>query len=95
MRNIDIIMFIFTDEASECGDASSSTIISTNPKHRDWAAQVDSEEQQETGDNTDSIVQSSTLPRGAGGRGGRRGWKRGRPPLPTREGVLAINIFCF
>jgi fragile X mental retardation protein len=73
------------DEASECGDAASST-VSTTRKHRDWAAQVESEQQQEAGYSTDSMIHSATLPRGAGGRGGRRGWKRGRPPLPYREG---------
>ena len=84
-----IIIFVFTDEASECGDASSSI----RRKHRDWAAQVESEQQQEAGYSTDSMIQSATLPRGAGGRGGRRGWKRGRPPLPTHEGVRTINTF--
>lgn len=73
------------DEASECGDAASST-MSTGRKYRDWHTQVDSEQQQETGYNTDSLINAATLPRGAGGRGGRRGWKRGRPPLPNREG---------
>ncbi|CAF3639686.1 unnamed protein product [Rotaria sordida] len=73
------------DEASECGDAASSS-VSTSRKHRDWSAQVDSEQQQEIGYSTDSMIQSATLPRGAGGRGGRRGWKRGRPPLPIHEG---------
>lgn len=83
---IRIIIFIFTDEASECGDAASSA-NTTSRKHRDWAAQVESEQQQEAGYSTDSMIHSATLPRGAGGRGGRRGWKRGRPPLPMREGV--------
>ncbi|CAF4674530.1 unnamed protein product [Rotaria sp. Silwood1] len=73
------------DEASECGDAASSS-VSTSRKHRDWSAQVDSEQQQEAGYSTDSMIHSATLPRGAGGRGGRRGWKRGRPPLPIHEG---------
>ncbi|CAF0992025.1 unnamed protein product [Adineta steineri] len=73
------------DEASECGDAASST-VSTSRKHRDWAAQVESEQQQEAGYSTDSMIHSATLPRGAGGRGGRRGWRRGRPPLPDRQG---------
>ncbi|CAF3368877.1 unnamed protein product [Rotaria socialis] len=73
------------DEASECGDASSST-ISTSRKRRDWAAEVESEQQHETGYSTDSMIQSNSLPRGAGGRGGRRGWKRSRPPLPTHTG---------
>lgn len=94
MRNIDIIIFIFTDEASECGDASSAT-ISTNRKHQDWAAQVESEQQQETDYNTDSMIQPSTVPRGSAGRGGRHGWRRGKPPVPNREGVLTTNIFCF
>ncbi|CAF3041917.1 unnamed protein product [Rotaria sp. Silwood2] len=73
------------DEASECGDALSST-ISTGRKHRDWAAQVESEQQRETGYSTDSMIQLNNLPRGAGGRGGRRGWKRSRPPLPVHKG---------
>jgi len=75
------------DEASECGDAASST-MSIGRKYRDWHTQVDSEQQQEGGYNTDSLINAATLPRGAGGRGGggRRGWKRGRPPLPHREG---------
>ncbi|CAF4002488.1 unnamed protein product [Rotaria magnacalcarata] len=76
------------DEASECGDAAASSSVSTSRKHRDWAAQVESEQQQEAGYSTDSIIHSATLPRGAGGRGGRRGWKRGRPPLPMREGYV-------
>ena len=84
----------YTDEASECGDAASST-VSTTRKHRDWSAQVDSEQQQETGYSTDSMIHSATLPRGAGGRGGRRGWKRGRPPLPYREGANINSCFCF
>jgi len=80
-----------TDEASECGDAASST-MSIGRKYRDWHTQVDSEQQQEGGYNTDSLINAATLPRGAGGRGGggRRGWKRGRPPLPHREGVHQI-----
>ncbi|CAF0907541.1 unnamed protein product [Adineta ricciae] len=73
------------DEASECGDAASST-VGTGRKFRDWAAQVESEQQQEAGYSTDSMIHSATLPRGAGGRGGRRGWQRGRPPLPNRQG---------
>ncbi|CAF1148430.1 unnamed protein product [Rotaria sp. Silwood1] len=73
------------DEASEYGDVSSST-ISTSRKHRDWAAQVESEQQHETGYSTDSMIQPNNLPRGAGGRGGRRGWKRSRPPLPIHKG---------
>lgn len=73
------------DEASECGDAASAT-VRTSRKHNDWSEQVDSEEQQEAGYSTDSMIHSATLPRGAGGRGGRRGWRRGRPPLPYREG---------
>ena len=85
-RDMRQIIFIFADEASECGDASSST-LPTSRKHRDWAAQVESEQQQETGYSTDSVIDSATLPRGAGGRGGRRGWRRARPPLPHREGA--------
>lgn len=78
----------YADEASECGDAGSSN-VSTTRKIRDWAAQVESEQQQETGYSTDSMIHSATLPRGGGGggRGGRRGWQRGRPPLPYREGA--------
>lgn len=86
-----MIKFIFADEASECGDASSTT-MNTSRKQRDWAAQVESEQQHETGYNTDSMVNSTTVPRGTRGRRGGRGWKRGRPPLPTREGVFAIYI---
>ncbi|UJR15808.1 hypothetical protein I4U23_002738 [Adineta vaga] len=82
------------DEASECGDATSST-VSTGRKFPDWAAQVESEQQQEAGYSTDSMINSATLPRGAGGRGGRRGWKRGRPPIPNRQGVHIINDACF
>lgn len=89
---------VYADEASECGDAASST-MSTGRKYRDWHTQVDSEQQQETGYNTDSLINAATLPRGAGGRGGRRGWKRGRPPLPNREGVHKLKLishsFCF
>ncbi|CAF2998129.1 unnamed protein product [Rotaria socialis] len=76
------------DEASECGDAAASSSASTSRKHRDWAAQVESEQQQEAGYSTDSMIHSATLPRSAGERGGRRGWKRGRPPLPMREGYV-------
>jgi len=83
----------YADEASEYGDAASST-VSTSRKHRNWAAQVESEQQQETGYSTDSMIDSATLPRGACGRGGRRGWRRGRPPLPNREGVH-INKVCY
>ncbi|CAF1166271.1 unnamed protein product [Rotaria sordida] len=73
------------DEASEYGDASSST-INTSRKYRDWAAQVESEQQHETGYSTDSMIQLNNLPRGTGGRGGRYGWKRSRPPLPIHKG---------
>jgi hypothetical protein len=87
---------IFIDEASECGDhqdVSRSTATSANRKHHDWSAQVDSEQQQETGYSTDSMIPSDTLPRGnSSRRGGQRGSKRGRPPLPNRQGVLAILI---
>lgn len=85
-------MFVFTDEASECGDASSTT-VNTGRKYHDWAAQVESEQQQETGYSTDSMINSTKSPRGAGGRRGGRGWRRGRPPLPIREGVLKIYIY--
>ena len=88
-----MIVFIFTDEASECGDAASST-VGTGRQFRDWAAQVESEQQQEAGYSTDSMIHSATLPRGAGGRGGRRGWQRGRPPLPNRQGVhITMSAF--
>jgi hypothetical protein len=91
-----IIIFIFADEASECGDyRDTSSTINTSRKHRDWAAQVESEQQEETGYSTDSMIHSAALIRGAAGRGGRRGWRRGRPPLPTREGVLMINNLLF
>jgi hypothetical protein len=46
------------------------------------------------------MIHTATLPRGAGGRDGRRGWGRGRPPLPNRQGVhinkiLLSIFFCF
>ena len=93
-RDMRQIIFIFADEASECGDASSSSTFTTSRKHRDWAAQVESEQQQETGYSTDSVIDSATLPRGAGGRGGRRGWRRARPPLPHREGAHTKRTLC-
>jgi fragile X mental retardation protein len=60
------------DEASETtGDASSST-ISTVPKYRDWAAQVESEEADYSADN---LSQPNSLPVDPAGRG-RRGQRR-------------------
>jgi hypothetical protein len=86
-------VFIFTDEASEYGDqrdATGSNSRSTR-RHHDWSAQVDSEQKQETGYSTDSVIYTDTVPRGTGARrGGRRGWQRGYPPLPNHQGVLAI-----
>jgi hypothetical protein len=72
IRKINVIIFIFTDEASEItGDASSST-ISTGPKYRDWAAQVESEEADHSADN---LSQPNSLPVDPAGRG-RRGQRR-------------------
>jgi hypothetical protein len=79
MRNADILIFIFTDEGSETPDASSST-ISTGQKPLDWATQVDNE-QQEADYSADSISQSNTLPKDAGGRGRRRGRQRNKTRL--------------
>lgn len=92
------MLLTFTDEASECGDHHNVS----NRKHRDWSTQVDSEQQQETGYSTDSMIPSETSIRGnanrrggAGGGAGRRGWKRGRPPLPTRPGGICSFFFLF
>ena len=88
-----IPVLIFADEASESGDTASSTVPTTTTtarKHRDWSAQVDSEQaqqQQELGYNADSTTESATLPRDTGARGGRRGWRRGQSGY-DREGML-------
>jgi hypothetical protein len=75
MRNTDIIIFIFTDETNEIGDESSSK-VTTGQKQRDWASQVENEQQQEAEYSTDSMSQSNTLPKDPGRRGRRRGRKR-------------------
>ncbi|CAF1231174.1 unnamed protein product, partial [Didymodactylos carnosus] len=69
------------DEASECGDYNEVKL------HRDWAATVESETESvqldQTGYNTDTMSNRTT---GRGNsRGGRRSWKRGRPPLPISD----------
>ena len=84
------IPLIFLDEASESGDATSST-VSTARKHRDWSAQVDSEQAQELGYNAESTAESATLPRDTGARGGRRGWRRGQPSF-NREGLPLLCL---
>ena len=81
----------FADEASECGDQRDVSNSNANRKHRDWSTQVDSEQQQETGYSTDSMIPSENSSRGnRNRRGDGRGWKRGRPPLPTRPGGICI-----
>jgi hypothetical protein len=75
MRGINLTLFIFTDEASETtGDASSSSTKSTGLKHRDWAAQVESEQQEDADYIADNLSQSNSLPIDAGR--GRRGQRR-------------------
>ena len=92
MSNANIMIFIFTDEASEYDDTSSSK-INTSRKHHDWAAQVESEQQHKTDYSTNSMIQSATLPRSDDRQRRRRSLKHGRPSLPVRKGLLAINIF--
>jgi hypothetical protein len=77
MRNLDVIIFIFTDETNEIGNEPSST-ISTNQKPLDWATQVESEEQLEADYSTDSMSQSNTVPKDASERGRRRGRRRNK-----------------
>ncbi|CAF0911818.1 unnamed protein product [Didymodactylos carnosus] len=65
------------DEASECGDYEVKS-------HRDWAATVESETESLQLDSTDyntDTMSNRSMGRG-NSRGGRRNWKRGRPPLP-------------
>jgi hypothetical protein len=81
----DELPYVFVDEASECGDGSLS-MIGKSRKHRDWAAEVESEQQQEMSVNADSITDPATVSRDAGERGGRRGWRRARPSN-NREGA--------
>jgi hypothetical protein len=93
MRRINVIIFIFTDEASETtGDASSST-MSTGTKYRSWAAQVENEEQQEADYSADNLSQPNSLPIDAAERG-RRGRRRRNNLrlLFTHNCVLANNI---
>jgi len=80
MRNLDVIIFIFTDETNEIGNESSST-ISTNQKPLDWATQVESEEQLEADYSTDSMSNSNTVPKDANERGRRRGRRRNKSRL--------------
>ena len=72
------------DEASECGDASAQPTGNIR-KHRDWASQVDSE-QQETGYNTDSAVESGSNPQGVDPQSNRRERHYDRPNYASRPG---------
>jgi len=94
MRNTDVIIFIFTDETSETGNESSST-ISTNQKSTDWSTQVDNEQQQEADYSTDSMSQSNTLPKDASERGRRRRKRNKSRLLMMCERVLATNTYAF
>jgi hypothetical protein len=94
MRNTDVIIFIFTDETSETGNESSST-ISTNQKSTDWSTQVDNEQQQEADYSTDSMSQSNTLPKDGSERGRRRRRRNKSRLLMMCESVLATNTYAF
>ncbi len=95
MRNTDIIVFVFTDETSEVVDAPASTIVSDSRKRLDWAAQVESEQQEEADDTiqlppSPKPIEEHSEPR-SGKRGKRRGWKNSKSSY-VDEGVLTITI---
>lgn len=80
------MIFLLTDEASEFGDQREKVIL--NRKQRSGSVQTEGAQRQETGYSTDSMLppeaqSGPTMSK----RGGRRGGKRGRPPLPTSQGV--------
>lgn len=86
-----MILFIFADETNESGDASSATISAT-PKSRDWAAQVDSAEQEEAENDADNLSQTNSLPRENRGRPYRGRRRRNTSLLLfTYQRVIAIN----
>lgn len=84
MRNTD---FIFTDDMSESGDASSST-INPSQKHSDWATQVENAQQEEVDHSTDDTIQSTR----GGNRGRQRDWRHNRSTY-VDKGVFTINIY--
>jgi len=95
MRNTDIIVFVSADETSEVGDKPSSSTTSDSRKRLDWAAQVESEQQEEADDTIQltpppQANEEHSEPR-SGKRGKRRGWKNSKPSY-VDEGVLTINI---
>lgn len=77
MRNINILIFIFTDETNEATDESSST-TSTKQKSQNWAEQVDNQEKEDAESNKDSMSQPNNVPTDTDGQGKRRGRRRNK-----------------
>lgn len=70
VKDINFILFIFTDETNTAGDASSAS-MNTGPKIQDWATQVDNAEQQEADYDADNLSQTNSSTRETAGRSNR------------------------